>query len=519
MLYLLKRIIQHLAPLRKVVKPLWFIFITLYASASLAQSCILKGLVKEEETVLPSATVSVASNIFVTNSKGEFSIKINPGTYLLVVTHAGYRKFEQEIIIVANETKTVTIGLIRAEQLGEVVVLGSRSSIQRNNMNTPVPVEVIRGSQLPAGETGITSQLVNIVPSFNSPIQTLSPATVTNPAGLRGLGSDETLVLLNSRRRHTTSSIFTNGILGYGTVCTDLNAIPSAAIEKIEILRDGASAQYGSDAIAGVINLQLKKTTGITSVNLHLGQYYKGDGEAVLLQINHGFQLNKKGFLNFTAALAHSNPTQRNGIYDSTVYYNIPASGVSQNYRDSIRALDNQKIAERGFDRYNFRRIGNSEIQNTSFVLNGGYPLNTKTNLFWTGTMNYRIGDDRTNPVYRFPKDTTTVNTELYPDGFQAYVLSKWLDYSLAGGIDGKTNNGWDWDISSVYGSSAVRSTISNSNNASQFAMGKNAQTTFKNGGTHFIQNTNNLNFTRDFTKYVQKIKSLTASFGGEFRV
>lgn len=496
-----------------------FIFFSLITMPSFAQDGIVNGMVRDGETALPSATISIANKTILTNSRGEFSVTLKTGTYLIMVTHAGYKKAEETFTLNAAEIKTFQFNMVRLELLSEVV-LGSRSAIQRSNMSTPVPVDVLHGSQFSANEINITKQLANIIPSFNAAPQTFGPAATRNPARLRGFGPDEILVLVNGRRRHTTANIITEG-----SVCTDLNAIPSAAIEKIEILRDGASAQYGSDAIAGVINLQLKRSTGKTYINLHLGQFYKGDGEAVLLEVNRGFKLNNKslpdgrqGFINITASFNFNNTTQRNGIYDSTVYYIIPR-GASQKYKDSIVALDNQKVAERGFDRYNFRSIGNYEFSNTSVLVNGGYPVNKKTTLYWTGTMNYRIAHDKTTPPYRYPKDTATVITELYPDGFQPYILDKTTDYSLIAGIDGKTNDNWYWDLSSVYGLSISKATVLNSNNASQFGMGKNAQTSFKNGRRNFIQSTNNIIFTKDFAKHFQKIKSFTTSFGGEFRI
>jgi iron complex outermembrane receptor protein len=498
--------------LLKIVRHLHFIFFTFFSTASFAQEGIVNGRVQDGDTALPLATVSIANKIIITNSKGGFTVSLEPGKYLMLVTHVGYKRIERSFTLIAGEIKSFEFNMVRDELLDEVV-LGSRSSIQRSKMNSPVPVDLVHGSQLSANEINITRQLANIVPSFNAAPQTFGPGATRNPARLRGLGSDEILILVNGRRRHTTSNIVIDG-----TVCTDLNAIPSIAIEKIEILRDGASAQYGSDAIAGVMNLQLKRSTGKTYVDLHLGQYYKGDGETVLLEVNRGFPLNKKGFINLTASFNFNNSTQRNGIYDGTVYYNIPA-GASQKDRDSIVALDNQKVAERGFDRYNFRRIGNYEFSNTSLLVNGGYPVNKKTSLYWTGTMNYRIAHDHTTPVYRFPKDTTTVITELFPDGFQSYILNKSTDYSFIGGIEGKTNNNWYWDLGSVYGVSITDGNVSNNNNASQFAMGKNAQTSFKNGRRNFIQNTNNISFTKNFSKHFQKIKSFTTSFGGEFRI
>jgi iron complex outermembrane recepter protein len=514
MLQLVKLIYGYLSSVKIIswINCVPFIFLLLFYSASLAQDGTIRGVVKDGETGLQLATISIAKKTALTNQAGEFSVTIGPGTYTLLITHVGYKRIEQRIVLKPGETQSLQFNLTRDELL-DVVVLGSRSLIQRSKMNSPVPVDVVHQSQFPTGEINITRQLANIVPSFNAAPQTFGPAATRNPARLRGLGSDEILVLLNNHRRHTTSNIVTDG-----TVCTDLNAIPSAAIEKIEILRDGASAQYGSDAIAGVVNLQLKRSTGKTFINLHLGQYYKGDGETVLLEINRGFQLNKKGFLNLTASFNSNSPTQRNGIYDSTVYYNIPA-GASKKEKDSIVALDNQKVAERGFDRYNFRRIGNYEFSTTSVVVNGGYPVNKKTDLYWAGTMNHRIAHDHTTPVYRYPKDTTTVITELYPDGFQSHILDRSADYSLIAGIEGNTNDNWYWEVSSVYGGSFSEATVSNNNNASQFALGENAQTSFKNGRRNFIQNTNNISFTKNFAKHFQEIKSFTTSFGGEFRI
>ncbi|MES1219387.1 MAG: TonB-dependent receptor [Bacteroidota bacterium] len=513
--------------MRKISKPGWLMLnlFILYACSSFAQTGIIKGQVKDESAALSAATVSIANNTTFTNSKGEFSIAMNPGTYILVVTYAGYKKFELEIIIKANETQRVLVSMRRVEQLGEVVILGSRSSIQRSNMTTDVPIDVISARQLFTGQTDLTRQLALAVPSFNSFNQTLGNGSIISPAALRGLGPDETLVLINGQRRHTAAVIFSNYNIGYGTAAADLNTIPSAAIENVEILRDGASAQYGSDAIAGVINLQLKKTTGLTTIKMLLGQFYKADGETISLDINRGFSFGKnlpggrQGFINFTASARFNNYTQRNGIYDSSVYYNMPPATSSQQQKDSVRALDNQLVSARGFDRLNHRRIGNPRIFNTGFVMNGAYSLTQKTNLFWTGIINYRFASDRATPIYRYPKDTTTVINELYPDGFQTKVSSTNADISFIAGIEGETGNEWHWSLSNVYGVNYLKSIVSNTNNATQFALGKNAQTDFRNGNTLFSQNTNTISFTRNFAKYFQHIKSFTVSFGGEFRI
>ena len=504
--------------LRKIICTAACILITSFLFAQDELNGVIKGKVFGKEEVLPVATVSIGNKTILTNHAGEYSISIKPGIYTITISYTGFQPANQEIIVKACEIVELNFTLAVSKQLKDISILGSRSSIQRSNMNTPVPVDIISAKNLPSGLKDLTQQLSVTAPSFNSPPQTIGTGAIASPATLRGLGPDEALVLINGHRRHTTANIYLQSLLGYGTVATDLNTIPGAAVENIEILRDGASAQYGSDAIAGVINFQLKKTTGITSVNLSLGQSYKGDGGSVSFDINRGYPILKNGFINFTSAFHFSNPTQRNGMYDSTVYYPIPV-GATQTQIANIRQLDNQKVSERGFDRLNFRPIGSPEILNSSLIVNGGYPLNQNINLFWTGMINYRFSEDKSSLVYRYPKDTTTVITALYPDGFEPYVISLLTDLSLIAGIEGATNNGWHWDFSNTYGSNSTNPTVLNTNNATQYAMGKNAGTRFYPGSILFSQNTTNLNFSRDFSKYFNHIRSFTSSLGGEFRI
>ena len=202
---------------------------------------------------------------------------------MLTITYVGYKKFEQSVSIHSGQTKSLEVNMIKDEQMGEVVVLGSRSAIQRSNLNTAVPVDAISSkSLLQTGQPGLIQMLSFTVPSLNTSRQNL-----WEPVTLRGLYPDHVLILMNGIRYHPSAWLNPPGapigILGRGSVANDLNSIPFSAIEKIEILRDGASAQYGSDAIAGVMNIQLKKSIGKTSINFHLGQQYKGDGEKIKL--------------------------------------------------------------------------------------------------------------------------------------------------------------------------------------------------------------------------------------------
>jgi iron complex outermembrane receptor protein len=496
-------------------KKIWCcFFFLLLISFSSAQNSIIKGQVKDGETVLQAATVSVAKKITVTNLNGEFSIFVNPGTYTLIITHTGYKKFEQKIIVSANETLLFPVNMIREDQMGEVVVLGSRSFVQRSNLNTPVPVDVFLSNKLmQTGQSSLIQMLNFVAPSFNA-----SRQLTNEPVTLRGLDPDHVLILMNGTRYHNMAWLYSGnlkGLLGKGSVGNDLNSIPFSAIEKIEILRDGAAAQYGSDAIAGVINIQLKKSTGKTSINLHIGQFYKGDGEKVSIGFNQGNLLNKKGFLNFSGDFRYQAPTFRGGNYKGTVYYDTSKYPLAQ--RNSIIALDNQKIRDRGFNPQDaISNVGITQLFSSGILANGGYPIGHHTELFWTGVVNYR--KNIYDGAYRFPKNTSQVNTALYPDGFKVRIIPTTWDASAIAGAKGETKKKWHWEFSNSFGYNSSSNDVINTNNASQFALGKNAPTSFYAGALIYNQHSHNLNFAKDFAKDIGGIKSFNLGFGAEWR-
>src|SRR5688572_19583370 len=504
-----RRILNH--------KKVWCCFsFLLFISFSSAQNGIIKGQVKDGETALQNATVSVANKITVTNFNGEFSKVIDPGKYSLIVTHAGYKRFEMEFKISANETMVFPVNLIRVEQMGEVVELHSRSSIQRSNLSTPVPMDLISSKKLiQTGQTSLTQMLNFVSPSFNASRQLLN-----EPVTLRGLDPDHVLILMNGTRYHNTAWL-NNGVLpgqlGRGSVGNDLNSIPFSAIEKIEILRDGASAHYGSDAIAGVINIRLKESTDKSSIHLHTGKFYEGDGLKFSLGFNQGIHLNKKGFLNYSGDFRYQAPTFRGGNYEGTVYNTIPFNATPVQI-DIIRTLDNQKILERGFNRKDaVSNVGIVEFFSSGFLINGGYPIGNHTKLFWTGVVNHH--KNIYNAVYRYPKNPNQVNTALYPDGFKARVEQANWDISGRAGVKGETKNRWHWEFSSVYGNNSSINNVTNTNNASQqFALGKNAPTAFYLGELIFNQFTNNISFAKDLAKNNSSIKSMNLAFGAELR-
>ena len=270
--------------------------------------------------------------------------KININSRKGLVLSAAVIFFSGATLLQAQEAQPVK-DTVSDKQIDEVVLVGSRSG-GRSKADSPVPVDVfnIKDIQQSLPQTNINQILNSIAPSFTSTIQTNADGSDhSDPAQLRGLGPDQTLVLINGKRRHTSALVNVNGTPGRGTVGTDLNAIPAFALSRIEVLRDGASAQYGSDAIAGVMNLQLKKDTGkltgqfnyggylTPAANDHTGNY---DGQQFQVDLNYGNKIGKRGgFYNITWSSQFRDPTRRAGTESNTLYnaYNAIEKRAAEN--------------------------------------------------------------------------------------------------------------------------------------------------------------------------------------------
>jgi iron complex outermembrane receptor protein len=251
----------------------------------------------------------------------------------------------------AQETKKDSIGTKNVEA---VQIIGSRNK-NRVSTDSPVPVDVLNISQLAtaAPQTDLNQILNYIAPSFTSNTATVADGTdAIDPAQLRGLGPDQVLILLNGKRRHTSALVNVNGTTGRGSVGTDLNAIPAFAIERIEVLRDGASSQYGSDAIAGVMNVVMKRATGKLNLQLTSGgnissnaNDFSGgmDGEKFQLDANYGFKVAKRGFVNITGNIGWRNPTYRAGTYSGNAFngFNAVEERARQNGVSLTGMFDN----------------------------------------------------------------------------------------------------------------------------------------------------------------------------------
>lgn len=323
----------------------------------------------------------------------------------------------------------------KATTLESVQVIGSRAK-NRTAAETAAPVDVISSEQLEnAGVSEVGQALQMLEPSFNFSRTFVSDGTdIIRPATLRGLGPDQVLVLVNGKRRHQQALVNVQQTVGRGSAGTDINAIPIAAVERIEVLRDGAAAQYGSDAISGVINIVLKKQVGTTSVSVDSGQTYKGDGLVRHGSVNTGMRLGKDGYLNLTLEYRDRGETNRAGP-------------------DSLR-VSPPRVTQ---------RLGDAKATDAYFWLNGGLPIG-KGELYWFGGVSKRDGSSY--GFFRSAGDNRTVPA-LYPDGFLPNIVTTVKDASLAVGYRGPLGEDWDWDLSANRGRSHFGFHQSNSVNVS----------------------------------------------------
>ena len=398
----------------------------------------------------------------------------------------------------------------------DIVVTGSRSQHARSNMETPVPVDVIGSEQMAGtGQVEVAQMLNFIAPSFNSAKQTIANGTDhIDPATLRGLGPDQTLVLINGKRQHTTALVNVNSTVGRGSVGYDMNAIPAAAIGRIEVLRDGAAAQYGSDAIAGVINIGLKRNDSGIAWHNQAGITKQGDGKTVQSSVNAGFRLGDGGFINTTLAFFSRGATDRAGAYNNTVYlatlpatrFLTPLTPVEQ----QRQAQDEAIVQQRGFDRRNMI-VGNSAAKTYSGFVNMGMPLGG-----WEG---YAFGgvthrDGRAAGFYRYPNNPRTSNLTIFPDGFLPFIESAIDDYTVAAGFKRGGQGDLLIDISSKFGGNEISFEVDNSINAS---LGDRTPTHFYIGKLTFQQFTNNIDLSKAYDGWLGT-KSFNVALGAELR-
>jgi len=468
----------------------------------------------ENNEPLPGVNVIVkgTSTGGTTDASGNVTIDA-PDNAILIVSYIGYKTQE---ISVGIRTSIAIKMAPDANQLQEIVVVGSRNQ-NRTVLESPVPVDVINVEDLAINSPQINvNQLLNYVaPSFTSNTQTISDGSDhIDPASLRGLGPDQVLVLINGKRRHTSSLVNVNGTFGRGSVGTDLNAIPVASIKRIEVLRDGAAAQYGSDAIAGVINIVLKESINelsmsvTTGANVSRNSEGSADGETTQINLNYGLPIGDGGVINFTGNFDTRGYTNRMIEWEGKIFedYNNPAAYPNPTGVD----ITDAELALRGLQRSDFNmRVGQSAIDNAGLFINLKLPLGNNAEFYSFGGLTYRQGEAA--GFYRLPYQSRTV-TDIYPNGFLPEINSNINDESLALGIKGEIND-WKIDFSNSYGSNSFQYQIENTLNAS---LGASSPTSFNSGGFSFSQNTTNFDVSRFYNNI---FSGFNLAFGAEYRV
>lgn len=357
-----------------------------------------------------------------------------------------------------------------SSDIEEIVTVGSRSnSLHAKDLTVPVDVfSEIHLEQSHHLELG--RKIQSLAPSFTFPISTQSDGTdAFRPSTLRGLAPDQLLVLVNGKRRHQNALLHTSNTVGRGTTGTDFNAIPANSIKNIEVLRDGAAALYGSDAIAGVINIELKDTPETTEISIHRGQTSKGDGETKQLSFNHGQSLLDTGFINFSLNHQDRAPTNRANINAECLYANS-CSRINEN---TLQTFSRRELSA---DRNNYR-VGDSDYQQWFSAVNFGVPLNDSLeiygNLLWSEQDHITAGFFRSannpisNPIYRFNGDPVNNGDAFYESGFLPLINTLSKDISLSLGLENETNRDWQWGTSINYGANDFEYEIKDSLNAS----------------------------------------------------
>ena len=352
---------------------------------------------------------------------------------------------------------------------GQIVVTGTRSA-DRTALETAVPVDVFPIAELEqTGRVELNQILSTTVPSFNFNQTTINDGTdIVRPATLRGLSPDQTLVLVNSKRRHTSALVNINGSVGRGSAAVDLNSIPTSAIGSVQVLRDGASAQYGSDAIAGVINVLLREADSGGGVDIRYGAHVTDpeglnrsevDGATTTVGGWAGFGLTDQGFLTVSAQYSLRQGANRAGLDPRVQFGGDPAFDE----------------AERNFNRLN-HRYGNNRAENINAFFNAGINLSEAAELYAFGGLQEREGESP--GFYRRASDGRNT-PEIYPAGFLPVIGGDVTDWSLGGGLRGEAS-GWDYDLSLVHGSNELEYSVFNSLNTS---LGPDSQTSFDAGG------------------------------------
>lgn len=518
----------------RAISTVLFIFLLGLQLPALAQKKVVSGKIVNELTGEPLSGVSVVIEStqagVVSDNNGVFKIEANANDVLLISMIG----FVHQSVPVNNRTGVNIALKPDVSSLEDIVLVGTRGA-GRSRIETAVPVDVVNLNDvgMTSAKMDVTSILNVAAPSLNFNRQSGSDgADHVDIATLRGMSPDQTLVLINGKRRHPASVILLFGTRGQGSSGTDLNTIPTSAIDRVEILRDGASAQYGSDAVAGVINFVLKKDVNHFRINagyagyndpkfnpayakgMAANQYISGkkfDGQILNVNADGGLPLGKRGgFLHLSGEFTTQAKTFRQVLKsdDLSAYWSLPVNPVRRANGDGSFTLGS------GF--FNMETpVSNG---NTHFYAFGGYNYKSSDDYAYTRSFSGIIPHPE-----RFPTDANgkfipvpgitwvTSGAGGIDTVYNPHIQTHIRDASLAAGVKGELKSEWKWDLSNTIGDNDFHFYGDKTLNAS---LGT-TKTHFDDGGFNFLQNTTNLNFSKLFSEIGH---GLNLAFGTEFR-
>lgn len=439
---------------------------------SWAQTPVSGKLLNETGGPIPFASIQEkgTNNGATTDENGNFQLEVSKLPTTLVASFLGFE--QKEVQITSAENITITL---KEESFGldEIVITGNRAK-PRTILDSPVAIDNFGVEELTgSGKPTIDRMLTFKVPSFNAQSQAISDATAHyDPADLRGLGPSRTLVLVNGKRKNQSAQVYLNRTPGKGEVGVDLKSIPTAAISNVEVLRDGASAQYGSDAIAGVINMVLKEDVEFTTFNTRTGITSEGDGFNFASDVNTSFDFGNDGFINITLAYYKQNLTNRAG---TPGIKDLPADARPNEVQ---WALDNpdlgMKVGQPDMEKKDlFVNLGHSVGDNGRFYSFHGYTTRTGRSFAYYRAPYWRRGVADAGFLTR-PEDFL---------GYQPTFEAEIDDHINVIGLEYDLGENWTADISGTYGANSVFYTVNNSVNRDYLADNGTSPTTFHPGG------------------------------------
>jgi iron complex outermembrane recepter protein len=482
-----------------------FVFLICLCFQAISQTRTVSGTVNDATgaPVTGASVIAKGTTIgTITDVSGNFSLAVPASAQTVVVSFIGYAT--QDVAVPASGSIAVVLAEAASELDAVVISVGSRGS-QRTVTDAAIPVDILSAKDLQStGQLSFDKALQYRVPSFNTVNTPVNDATsLLDPYEIRNMGPSRTLVLINGKRKNSSALMYIQTSPGRGESGADISGIPTEAIKRIEILRDGASAQYGSDAIAGVMNIILKDKFDYGSATVTTGITGKGDGQSIGVSVNNGAAFGEgKGYVNYTISFNHQDLANRPGKVSAE-------AEADDNLGFGAKIADVKAFLALKPDAGNV----NGAPDNTAakFLINGGVPMGANSEFYYTGSYVYKKVNSFAN--YRTPYWRTTDNGLLTPAG-QPYIgyvptfQGDLNDYHGTVGVRSETD-GWKSDLSFTTGGNKQLYTVTNSRNRS---LGKNSPISFKPGGYNFNHNVGNIDLTKKISD------QLTFGVGSEFR-